>query len=315
MKPYTHFTIEERICLEEMLNFGKKISEIAEILGRDRSTVYREIKRNRNQQGKYNSWGAYSKSVFRRKSSIRKPRIQEGSELFCFIFDHLTKFWSPEMIARSWNALHPNDRIAFVTIYRAVRKGIFKNVTPKTHLRRRGKKKYAKRNKFNTIQPEHTIHERSEVIEKRERLGDWEGDTVCGARGKGGLLTLVDRASRYLIAILLPNFESETIQAAMQKTLKKRHPHSITLDNGPEFAKFREFEKTLNTVVYFADPHSPWQRGTNESTNDQLRFWFPKGFDFRTVTQKDVDRVVGIINNRPRKCLGDKSPRQIFCCT
>lgn len=315
MKPYTHFTRNERICLEELLKFGKKISEIAEILGRDRSTIYREIKRSRNQQGGYNSWGANSKAVHRRKASVRQPRIQAGSALYRFIAERLEAFWSPEMIARDWNLHHPNDRISFATIYRAVRKGVFKDISSKTHLRRRGKRKYAKRSKFNTIHPEHTIHERPEIIEKRGRIGDWEGDTVCGAPGKGGLLTLVDRASRFLIAILLPNFKSETIQAAMQKALKKQKPHSITLDNGAEFSKFREMERELDTVIYFADPHSPWQRGTNESTNGQLRFWFPKGFDFRTVTQKDIDRVTAVINNRPRQCLGDKSPHEVYCCT
>ncbi len=315
MKPYTHFTTEERICLEELLRFGKSILEIAETLGRDRSTIYREVKRNCNKQGKYNSWGARTKAICRRKASVRKPRIQACSELHQFIAECLAKYWSPEMIAHSWNTSHPNDRVAFVTIYRAIRKGFFKGITPKTHLRRRGKKKYAKRSKYNTIQPDHTIHERSEVIEKRERCGDWEGDTVCGGPGKGGLLTLVDRKSRFLIAILIANFYSDTVEKAMLKAFKKHHPHSITLDNGAEFAKFREFEKELKTTVYFADPHSPWQRGTNESTNDQLRFWFPKGFDFRTVTQKDVDRVVAIINARPRKCLGDKTPYEVFCCT
>jgi IS30 family transposase len=298
-----------------MLKFGKNISEIAAVLGRNKSTISREIKRNRNQQGEYNSWGAYSKAVARRRVSIRKLRIQVGSELYFFIVEHLEKYWSPEMIARCWNAEHPDARIAFATIYRAVRRGIFKGIKPKTHLRRRGKKKYAQRNKFNTIQPEHTIHERPEIIEKRERFGDWEGDTVCGGRGKGGLLTLVDRKSRFLIARLIPNFNSETIRIAMVEALEKYHPQSITLDNGAEFAKFREFEQQLNTTVFFADPHSPWQRGTNESTNDQLRFWFPKGFDFRTVSQSDVDRVVALINARPRICLGDKSPHDVFCCT
>lgn len=315
MKPYTHFTTEERICLEELLKFGKRISEIAETLGRDRSTLYREIKRNGNRKGGYNSWGAFSKAKHRRKASVRKSRIQAGTELYQFIVKCLTAYWSPETIARSWNAAHPDDRVAFATIYRAVRKGFFKGITPKTHFRRRGKTKYARRSKFNTIQPDHTIHERPEAIEKRERCGDWEGDTVCGGQGKGGLLTLVDRKSRFLIAILIANFSSETVHAAMLKALKKVHPKSITLDNGSEFAKFREFEEQLETIVYFADPHSPWQRGTNESTNDQLRFWFPKGFDFRTVTQKDVDRVTAIINRRPRKCLGDRSPHEVFCCT
>ena len=315
MKSYNHFTTEERICLEELLNFGKSVAEIAEILGRNRSTIYREIKRNQNQQGRYNSWGANSKAKYRRRVCVRKPRIQVESELHQFIAEHLNKYWSPEMIARCWNAAHTDDHISFATIYRAVRQGKFKGIQPKTHLRRRGKKKYAQRGKFNTIKPDHTIHERPEIIEKRGRLGDWEGDTVRGGPGKGGLLTLVDRKSRFLIAILLPNFNSETIRLAMVTALNKHCLKSITLDNGAEFAKFREFEKQLNSIVYFADPHSPWQRGSNESTNDQLRFWFPKGFDFRTVTQKDVNRVVSIINARPRKCLGDKSPDEVFCCT
>lgn len=315
MKSYTHFTLNERICLEEMLKFGKNISEIAAVLGRNKSTISREIKRNRNQQGKYNSWGAYSKAVARRKACVRKSRIQVDSALYCFIAEHLEKYWSPEMIARCWNAEHPDARIAFATVYRAMRRGVFKGIKPKTHLRRRGKKKYAQRNKFNTIQPEHTIHERPECIENRERFGDWEGDTVCGGRGKGGLLTLVDRKSRFLIAKLIPNFNSETVQVAMIEALRAYRPRSITLDNGSEFAKFREFEQQLNTTVFFADPHSPWQRGTNESTNDQLRFWFPKGFDFRTVSQSDVDCVVAIINARPRICLGDKSPCEVFRCT
>ena len=312
MKPYTHFTTEERICLEELLKFGKSISEIAETLGRNRSTIYREINRNCNHQGKYSYWGAHSKAVYRRKASVRKPRIQAGTELYQFIAGYLEDFWSPEMIARCWNAEHPDDHVAFATIYRAVRNGLFKGITPKTHLRRRGKKKYSRRSKFNTIQPDHTIHERPDVIEKRERCGDWEGDTVCGGRGKGGLLTLVDRRSRYLIAMLIKDFNSDTVKTAMLKALRKLHPKSITLDNGSEFAKFREFEQRLKTTVYFADPHSPWQRGTNESTNDQLRFWFPKGFDFRTITQKDVNRVTAIINRRPRLCLGDRSPHEVF---
>lgn len=315
MKSYTHFTLKEQICLEEMRKLGKKVTEIAEILGRSKSTISRELKRNSNKQGEYNSWGAYSKAIARRKACVRKARIQPRTELYRFINEKLKKFWSPEAIARCWNNTNPENRISFTTIYRAIRNGAFIGITPKSHLRRRGKKKYAHRSKFNTIQPEHTIHERPECIEKRERFGDWEGDTVCGGRGKGGLLTLVDRKSRFLIAVLLPNFNSETVRIAMLKALRKLNPQSITLDNGAEFAKFREFEQQLNTIVYFADPHSPWQRPTNESTNDQLRFWFPKGFDFRSVTQKEVDRAVAFINNRPRKCLGDKTPYEVFCCT
>ena len=115
--------------------------------------------------------------------------------------------------------------------------------------------------------------------------------------------------------MLIHSFSSKTLKAAILQAYKDTHPKSITLDNGSEFALFREFEKELDTTVYFADPHSPWQRGSNENMNGLLRFWFPKGFDFRNISQSDVDRVVDLINSRPRACLNYRSPKQIFCCT
>lgn len=173
MKPYTHFTSDERICLEEMRKKGKKISEIAEALGRNKSTISRELKRNGNQDGTYTYWGAYCKAKFRRRNSVRKPRIKQDSELYTYICENLNLRWSPEIIAMMWKIEHPQEHLSFATIYRAIKSKYFKGITAKTHLRRRGKKRYAKRSKFNTIQPEHTIHERSKEIENRERCGDW----------------------------------------------------------------------------------------------------------------------------------------------
>lgn len=315
MKPYTHFTLKERICLEEMRKMGKKISEIAETLGKNKSTISRELKRNSNRQGNYNFWGAESKARARRHNSVRQPRIQKDSELYKYICEKLNQRWSPELIVMMWKKEHPKEHLSFATIYRAIKNKYFDGITSKTHLRRRGKKRYAKRSKFNTIQPDHTIHERSQEIENRERCGDWEGDTVCGALGKGGLVTLVDRKSRKLLAIKIDNFLSDTVYHAVFNALKDLHPKSITFDNGSEFAKFRELEAALDTTIYFADPHSPWQRGSNENINDVLRFDFPKGCNFRELSQDDVDFVVDLINNRPRICLGLKSPNEVFCCT
>lgn len=316
MKPYTHFTLKERICLEEMRKMGKKISEIAEALGKNKSTISRELKRNSRKDGKYTSWGAETKARVRRHSSVRKPRIQKDSELYKYICENLKAGWSPEIITRMWKMEHPNESLSFVTIYKAIRNKYFEGITANTHLRRRGKKRCStNRSKFNSIQPEHTIHERSQEIENRERCGDWEGDTLRGAPGKGGLVTLVDRKARFLIAILIRNFCSETVYRAVVQALKNLHPKSITFDNGSEFAKFREMEAALNTTVYFADPHSPWQRGSNENINDVLRFYFPKGCNFKEVSQDEVDAVVDLINNRPRFCLGLKTPIEIFCCT
>ena len=314
MKPYTHFTLKERVCLEELYNSGKKISEIAIIMGRSKSTISRELRRNSNKQGLYNSWGAYSKATVRRKKSVRKQRIQKDTDLYNYICEKLNLYWSPEIIAKKWNIKHPCERISFATIYRAIKNKLFEGITAKTHLRRRGKKRCKNRSKFNTIHPEHTIHERSREIEERMRCGDWEGDTVRGSTGKGGLLTLVDRKTRKLLAVLIDNFSQDTIYDAVIYAFDGISPKSITFDNGSEFARFRDMEKKLNTTVYFADPHSPWQRGSNENTNDIIRFFFPKGFDFHSITQDDVDKVVALINSRPRLCLNLLSPDDVFGC-
>lgn len=315
MKSYTHFTLKERVCLEELRNSGKKISEIAKIMGRNKSTISRELHRNSNKQGLYNSWGAYSKATFRRKKSVRKQRIQKDTDLYRFICEKLNLYWSPEIIAEMWNRKHLRERISFTTIYRAIKDKRFEGITSKTHLRRRGKKRCNNRSKFNTIQPEHTIHERSREIEERKRCGDWEGDTVRGAVGKGGLLTLVDRKARKLLAVKVDDFSQDTVYEAVLYAFDGIVPKSITFDNGSEFARFKDMEKALNTIVYFADPHSPWQRGTNENTNDILRFFFPKGFDFHSITQDEVDNAVALINSRPRLCLDLLAPDEVFCCT
>ena len=315
MKSYNHFTIEERICIEGLLKNGENISGIARKLGRNKSSVSREIKRNSNQNGKYNSWGAYSKAKFRRRNSIRKPRIVKDSELYKYIVEKLNCYWPPEIIVEKWKQDHPNDRISFATIYRAIKQHFFEGITAKKNLRRRGKLRYSRRNRFNTIQPERTIHEWTNVIKERLELNNWEGDTVRGALGKGGLLTLADRKSRKLIAVLIKNFMQDTLYDAVMRAFRGRPPKSITFDNGSEFARFRDMERDLHTTIYFADPHSPWQRGSNENINDVLRFFFPKGFNFLNITQDDVNEVVNLINSRPRFCLGLKSPDEVFRCS
>ena len=165
---------------------------------------------------------------------------------------------------------------------------------------------------YNSIQPERIIPNWPDVIKHRSRIGDWEGDTVYGGVGKGLLVTQVDRKSRYLRASLLQSRESKLTKDTIVSMLYGFPVHSISLDNGSEFSEFRALEAELNTQVYFAEPHKPWQRGTNENTNDILRFFFPKGFDFHSIEQDDVDFVVDLINNRPRKCLGWKTPAEVF---
>lgn len=317
MKSYKHFTLEERECLAENLKKGKTISEIARILGRHKSSVSREVKRNLNYFKCYNAIGATRKYLSRRKNSRRKYKLSRESELRKYIIKHLSIYWSPETIAEQWKKENNEENICFSTIYRALRMGLLPGVSVKKNLRRRGKRT-GNRKKYATIQPEHSIHEWDESILKRLNVGDWEGDLVCGGIGKGCLLTLVDRKTRFLISLRIEKRDAETVSNAIKTALKNMPVNSITLDNGPEFANYKDFGEYLKTTVYFADPHSPWQRGSNENINDCLRFFFPKGCNFWQITDDEVQSAVELINNRPRKCLNGFTPYYLFsnwCCT
>ena len=161
-------------------------------------------------------------------------------------------------------------------IYRYLRRGDLPCFSRKTHLRRRGKRKVNRSANYNTIQPDRTVLEWPAEIAQRTVIGHFEGDSVLGKPGTGGILTFVDRASRYLFAAKIDSKAAEPTRKAIVKLLKDVKVRSITLDNGCEFAQFRQIEEKLDTLVYFAEPHKPWQRGTNENTNGLLRFSSPK---------------------------------------
>lgn len=321
MKPYTHFTLFEREYLQESLKEGKSFRKIAEELGRSPSSISREVKRNFSKKKKrYHPWRATVLYITRRKNCHRKPKIVAGTKMYEYISKCLQEFWSPEVIAErcKWQGYN----VSCSTIYRAIKNQTFERVSVKTHLRRKGKKKYGNRSNFSTIHPEHTIHERPEIVENKDRIGDWEGDTVFGKDGKGCIVTNVDRKSKYLTAAKSDSKDKLSVREAFKNAFRtstiKLPIHTLTLDNGSEFADFKGIEQDLNTTIYFADPHSPWQRGLNENTNGILRFFFPKGTDFHKLSQEDLDIVVSLINNRPRKCLGYLSPIEFIskkCCT
>ena len=315
MQPYHHYTIEERESLYEMLKEGKSQREIAVALGKNKSSISREIKRNSNKYGFYQALSATIQYLHRRKKSRRKPRIAD-TETRKFVCEGLDKYWSPEAISERWKMEHPNMPLCHSTIYRALKAGQLPGYSRKTHLRRRGKRKNVHNTKV--IHPTHTIADRPVEAQLRNRLGDLEGDTVYGAIGKGCLVTLVDRTSRQLYVVRIPNRDSDTVKEAFATALNGVDVKSITLDNGTEFAKFAEIEKQHNTTIYFADPHSPWQRGSNENINDVLRFFYPKGTNFLLLSPADLMKTLDLINNRPRKCLGWLSPLEfisVFCCT
>ncbi len=319
MLSYIHFTLEERICLQNLLSEGKSFRQIARILGRNPSTISREIKRNRtkypkhksNNQFNYHYWRAHILTTCRRKQN-RRIALVPNTFKYNYVVEKLNQYWSPEQISMRLRTEYPDQIVGVSTIYRYIKRKDLEGITKKTHLRRKGKNRHLVHKNCYVIHPDRRIPEWSDDIKARTRIGDWEGDTVFGGVGKGLIVTLVDRKSRFLKAGLLSSRNAEETREVIEKMLDGDIVYSVSLDNGSEFAEFRELEKNIKAPVYFAEPHKPWQRGTNENTNDVLRFFFPKGFDFRKITQAQLDAIVDLINDRPRKCLNWKSPREIF---
>ncbi len=160
-----------------------------------------------------------------------------------------------------------------------------------------------------------SIDKRPDLVATRQRFGDWEGDTVEGAKGSGHITTHVERKSRYLIAAKLADKTAAVTTQAVTLAFRKipvALRHTLTLDNGKEFASFSDIERRTGLTIYFADPYSAWQRGANENTNGLLRRYFPKGMDFRSVTEKTLAQAVKKLNHRPRKCLGYQTPHEVF---
>ncbi len=318
---YTHFTLEERKYLQQLLAEGLSFRKIAAILERSPSSISRKVRRNQakyrphkksDNKYWYNHWRAQNLYIRRRREQNRAA-LEPGSDAWEYIIAGLKRFWSPEEICGRWHKAFPMEKpLCVSTIYRCIKFRKFPGITAKKHLRRRGKRMLPRNSNYNSIQPDRRIPQWPEIIWNRFRIGDWEGDTVYGGVGKGLLVSMVDRKSRFLKLGLLMNRSAEETRMVIEKLLKDLPVESISLDNGSEFSEFRKLEESLNTLVYFAEPHKPWQRGTNENTNDMVRFFFLKGFDFRTVTDEDVQLVEDLINNRPRKCLGWKTPAEVF---
>ena len=320
MRSYHHFTLTERESLRIFVEQGLSYREIARRMNRNPSSIMREMKRNGKKDGTVNAWWGTSLYIWRRKRCRRKLRLAADEELRTFVENGLSQFWSPEIIVERWKQAHPGTRFSFSTIYRALKAKQLHGFSEKTHLRRHGKRKFCRSGakKLNPVKPEHLIDEWTPEIANRSRTGDWEGDTVHGKIGQGCLFTAVDRRSRYIKLALIPgNRTKESTAFAVCEALKDQIVFSLTLDNGMEFADHRNFAQQLNTTVYFSHPSSPWERGSNENANGLIRFFFPKGCDFRSVSRHDLDAVESLLNNRPRKCLGWLSPIEFLakCCT
>lgn len=284
---YKQLTSEERHVIYHLKLFKLSLREIARRLGRHHSTISREIKRNGPVVPSWVYWheGAHQKALSRRKQA-RHHRRRAHAPLVRYVEQGLRAHYSPDVIAARIKMEYPDDsrmRVSIETVYRwvyrdAAEGGQLFHCLCRTHKKRRRQHRYGSGRGL--IPGRVSIHERPELVAERQRFGDWEGDTVEGAKGTGHITTHVERKSRYLIAARLDNKTARATAEAVShifKRIPRRWRHTLTLDNGKEFARFADIESETGLSVYFADPYSAWQRGTNENTNGLVRRYFPKG--------------------------------------
>jgi len=310
MRKYTQLTYEERYSINVLKEEKFSNKAIGKILNRDKSTIGREINRNSINLCKYESNEAQDKALRRRKKARKKPKIREG--LRDKIVEKLLKKWSPEQISGylEKEGIKVSHELIYQYIY-ADRKGggkLYKN------LRRSGRKYRQRKCNRIRIKDRISIEARPLVVNEKKRIGDWEGDTMLGRRHKSAILTVVERKSKYLLIRKLGNRGGLEMNRVMFETFRngKELFNTLTVDNGLEFSEHKEISKNLRTSVYFSHPYSPWERGLNENTNGLIRQFFPKGTDFSNISVNELLNVQQLINNRPRKSLGFKTPAHVM---
>jgi len=318
---YCHLTMDERNVIYRMRFQGYCDAEIARCLGRHRSTIGRECRRNADAEGRYFSGTAQTWANCRRRAHLRRPKTSQR-RLMAYIGERLLDRWSPEQIAGRLSVRPPAGleglSLSPTTIYRWIWSDPerTRQFRPFLRIARKPRRKpYGKPSRQGQILGKRSIEERPVEANERTQLGHWEGDTMVGKGRRGFLLTEVDRASRYRMARKVEACAAEPVAQGLQQTLRKlpaEKRRSLTLDNGHEFARPVELEKKLDLPVYFAHPYHSWERGTNENTNGLLRQYLPKGTDLTQVTPEQLRSYVRQINHRPRKCLAFQTAFEVF---
>jgi len=316
---HIQFNRDSRLELAILLKTGKTQKECAEILGMHRTNVCLEIIRNKNPDGTYSGGLAHRRYLNRRKNMKGLTRkIENDKKLRRHIISKLKKFWSPEQIAGRLNEKEKRTIICHETIYTFMyqkRPDLIKYL-------RHQKSKYRKRRgsniriKLARAMKIRSIDERPAIVNERKRTGDWEGDTIIGKERKQRILTHVERKSGYGLADKIDTVTAEIVKektAIRFKRLPKRKRQTLTRDNGSEFGDLdKTLEQETNMEVYRATPYHSWERGSNENWNGLLRQFFPKGSYFANINQYQVEQAVRLLNDRPRKRLGYKTPREVF---
>ena len=310
MRTYHQLTQTERYQIYALRKTKHSMTEIAEVIGVNKSTISRELKRNRGQRG-YRPQQAHEKAVERRAKAV--PRITP--KMWSTVETLLKQDWSPEQVSGRLKK-EQGLCISHEWIYHHVLLDKQAGGTLYKHLRcqKQRRKRYGSYDRRGKLPNCRSIETRPVIANARKRLGDWEVDTMLGSKHKEVMVTLTERKSRL---VLVGKVKERTAQAVQSQVCRLLLPFkdkviTMTSDHGKEFANHQQIASTLDLKFYFAHPYAAWERGTNENTNGLLRQYFPKKSDFSAVSKKELDRAVSKLNSRPRKSLRFKTPLEVF---
>jgi IS30 family transposase len=308
---YTQLTREQRYQIYALMKAAQNQSQIAIVVGCHKSTISRELRRNCGQKG-YRPYQA-DELAFDRQCDAYRSRI--APQTWQQVERLLRQEWSPEQIAGRLK-LERQPTVSHECIYLYVYADKRRGGTLHRHLRsqKKQRKRYGGYIRRGQIPNRTSIDQRPKIVASKGRFGDWEADTIVGARHKGGILSVVERKSKLTRLRKLANktaAELKDISVTLLRPLAAR-VHTITVDNGKEFCDHEQIAAALQTRIYFAHPYASWERGLNENTNGLVRQYFPKKHDFVRITDAEVQRVADLLNNRPRKTLGYRTPNEVF---
>lgn len=313
MRKYTQLTQGQRYQIYAFFKAGFSKTQIASEIGVHKSTISREMKRNRGKKG-YRPKQAHFLALVRSKKANKF--IKMTPDVINLIERFIRQDFSPEQVS-GYLARQYNIQVSHETIYKYVFADKAKGGNLYRHLRhghKKRKKRYGSYDRRGQIKGRISIEERPPIVDTRKRIGDWEIDTIIGKKHKGALISIVERKSKFTLIRKLPKKQADLVAQAAVDLLKpyKEKVFTITADNGQEFANHESIKEQLKTDVYFAHPYHAWERGLCENTNGLIRQYFPKGTNFHYIMDKHVEMAMSRLNNRPRKTLGYKSPNEVF---
>lgn len=317
---HSHLNYLKRCQILALWKAGFNQKQIAKEVGVHKSTISREFKRNVTfVRTKYGSWAYkpdYAQGYANDRRKAKRHFYKFTKEVEEFIRSKVLEDWSPEQIsgyAKRWDLFS----ISHERIYQFIIEDKIKGGELYKHLRHKNKKyrkRYGSITRHSSIKNRRMIDERPNIVAEKSRVGDWEIDTIIGKNQKQAVLSIVERVSKFTILKKLQRKTSEATKIALTEALTayKEHVHTITSDNGSEFARHEEISIELNADFFFAHPYSSWERGLNENTNGLVRQYLKKGSEFNAVTDHDLVIIVNKLNSRPRKTLDYKSPNEVF---